>query len=94
MKFSKEDIYNALVESGLEVLFDDRQERPGVMLKDVELVGIPHIFIIGDRSMDEGNFEYKNRRTGVKEAIVMDAALEHIKAQLTRKFDQSVIHTY
>ncbi|WP_417227838.1 proline--tRNA ligase [Amphritea sp.] len=94
IKKAAEALYGELTAMGIEVLFDDRQERPGVMLKDVELVGIPHIFIIGDRSMDEGNFEYKNRRTGVKEAIVMDAALEHIKAQLTRKFDQSVIHTY
>ncbi|MGB2147927.1 MAG: His/Gly/Thr/Pro-type tRNA ligase C-terminal domain-containing protein, partial [Vibrio toranzoniae] len=59
-----------------------RKERPGVMFKDIELVGIPHTIVIGDRSMDEGNFEYKNRRTGDKEVIAMDTVIEHLKAQL------------
>jgi prolyl-tRNA synthetase len=67
---------------GIEVLFDDRKERPGVMFSDIELIGIPHTIVIGDRSMKEGNFEYKNRREGTKEAIAMTDIIEHVKSQL------------
>ncbi|MFA0228638.1 His/Gly/Thr/Pro-type tRNA ligase C-terminal domain-containing protein, partial [Vibrio sp. 10N.261.45.A7] len=82
VKEAAEKLYAELTAMGIEVLFDDRKERPGVMFKDIELVGIPHTIVIGDRSMDEGNFEYKNRRTGDKEAIAMDTVIEHLKAQL------------
>lgn len=59
VKEAAEKLYAELTAMGIEVLFDDRKERPGVMFKDIELVGIPHTIVIGDRSMDEGNFEYK-----------------------------------
>ncbi|MEZ9722271.1 proline--tRNA ligase [Vibrio splendidus] len=84
VKEAAEKLYAELTAMGIEVLFDDRKERPGVMFKDIELVGIPHTIVIGDRSMDEGNFEYKNRRTGDKEAIAMDTVIEHLKAQLAK----------
>ena len=77
-----EKLYAELSAAGIEVLFDDRKERPGVMFSDMELIGVPHTIIIGDRSMDEGNFEYKHRRTGEKSAIAMDGAVEFIKSQL------------
>jgi prolyl-tRNA synthetase len=82
VKEAAEKLYAELTAMGIEVLFDDRKERPGVMFKDIELVGIPHTIVIGDRSMDEGNYEYKNRRTGDKEVIAMDTVIEHVKAQL------------
>jgi len=82
VKEAAEKLYAELTAAGIEVLFDDRKERPGVMFKDIELVGIPHTIVIGDRSMDEGNFEYKNRRAGEKSAIAMDNIVEHVKAQL------------
>ncbi|MCU8484081.1 His/Gly/Thr/Pro-type tRNA ligase C-terminal domain-containing protein, partial [Vibrio vulnificus] len=71
-----------LTAMGIEVLFDDRKERPGVMFSDMELIGIPHTIVIGDRSMDEGHFEYKNRRSGEKTPVAMADIVEHIKAQL------------
>lgn len=77
-----EKLYAELSELGIEVLFDDRKERPGVMFSDMELIGVPHTIIIGDRSMDEGNFEYKNRKTGEKTPVAMDSIIEHIKAQI------------
>ena len=77
-----EKLYAELTAAGIEVLFDDRKERPGVMFSDMELIGVPHTVIIGDRSMDEGNFEYKNRRSGEKSPVAMDQIVEHIKAQL------------
>ncbi|WP_038173990.1 MULTISPECIES: proline--tRNA ligase [Vibrio] len=75
-------LYDELTAMGIEVLFDDRKERPGVMFSDMELLGVPHTVIIGDRSMKEGNFEYKNRRNGEKSAVPMTDIVEHIKAQL------------
>ncbi|MGR5119692.1 proline--tRNA ligase [Vibrio astriarenae] len=83
VKEAAEKLYAELTAKGIEVLFDDRKERPGVMFSDMELVGIPHTIVIGDRSMKEGNFEYKNRRTGDKTAIAMADIVEHVKAQLS-----------
>ncbi|MBR9874412.1 proline--tRNA ligase [Vibrio sp. J1-1] len=82
VKEAAEKLYAELTAMGIEVLFDDRKERPGVMFSDMELVGVPHTVIIGDRSMKEGNFEYKNRRSGEKTAVAMADIVEHIKAQL------------
>ncbi|GLT15551.1 proline--tRNA ligase [Vibrio algivorus] len=82
VKEAAEKLYSELTSIGIEVLFDDRKERPGVMFKDIELIGIPHTVVIGDRSMDEGNFEYKDRKNGDKVAIAMDNIVEHLKAQI------------
>jgi prolyl-tRNA synthetase len=73
-----ESIYAKANEAGIDVLFDDRKERPGVMFADAELLGIPHVIVIGDRSLDKGVVEYKNRRTGEKVEVAIDAILEHI----------------
>ena len=82
VKEAAEKLYAELTAMGMEVLFDDRRERPGVMFSDMELIGIPHTIVIGDRSMKEGNFEYKNRRSGEKTAVAMADIVEHVKAQL------------
>ncbi|MDF4819054.1 proline--tRNA ligase [Vibrio parahaemolyticus] len=82
VKEEAEKLYAELTAMGIEVLFDDRKERPGVMFSDIELIGIPHTIVIGDRSMDEGNFEYKNRRTGEKTPVAMADIVEHVKSQL------------
>ncbi|MGL6261077.1 proline--tRNA ligase [Vibrio sp. WXL210] len=83
VKAAAEKLYAELTAMGIEVLFDDRKERPGVMFSDMELVGVPHTIVIGDRSMKEGNFEYKNRRSGEKTAVAMADIVEHVKAQLS-----------
>ncbi|MGF1809849.1 proline--tRNA ligase [Vibrio alginolyticus] len=82
VKEAAQKLYAELTAMGIEVLFDDRKERPGVMFSDMELIGVPHTIIIGDRSMKEGNFEYKNRATGEKTAVAMTDIVEHVKAQL------------
>ncbi|MFV8448624.1 proline--tRNA ligase [Vibrio campbellii] len=82
VKEAAEKLYAEMTAMGIEVLFDDRKERPGVMFSDMELIGIPHTIVIGDRSMKEGNFEYKNRRSGEKTAVAMADIVEHVKAQL------------
>lgn len=79
VKEHAEDLYQKLVDAGVEVLFDDRKERAGVMFADMELVGLPHVIVIGDRNIDAGVFEYKNRRTGEKQEIPFDKIVDFIK---------------
>ena len=59
-----EKLYHDLRAKNIDVLFDDRNERLGVMFADMELIGIPKQIIIGDRGLDAGTVEYKNRKTG------------------------------
>ncbi|KMT66844.1 proline--tRNA ligase [Catenovulum maritimum] len=77
------NLYQELQQAGCEVLFDDRKERPGVMFNDIELVGIPHVIVIGERNLDEGVVEYKNRQTGDKETIKIDEVVNFIQSKLT-----------
>ncbi|MEM5497983.1 proline--tRNA ligase [Paraglaciecola mesophila] len=73
-----EDLYAQLKAAGVEVLFDDRKERPGVMFNDMELVGVPHTIVIGERNLDEQKVEYKNRRSGEKQLIDIPQLAEFI----------------
>ncbi|MGF1769800.1 proline--tRNA ligase [Enterovibrio makurazakiensis] len=83
VKEAAEKLYADLTAAGIEVLFDDRKERPGVMFSDMELMGVPHTIIIGDRSMDNGVFEYKHRRDGGdKLPVEIENMVEFIKAKL------------
>lgn len=75
-----EKLYADLQAAGIEVLMDDRKERPGVMFADMELIGLPHVIVIGDRNIDEGVFEYKNRRTGEKQNIPFDQIMTFLSA--------------
>ncbi|MBW0282120.1 proline--tRNA ligase [Shewanella xiamenensis] len=74
-----EQLYKDLSAAGIDVLLDDRKERPGVMFADMELIGIPHIVVIGDRNIDAGVFEYKNRRTGEKQDVPFDQIVDFLK---------------
>ena len=74
-----EKLYADLQALGIEVLFDDRKERPGVMFADAELIGIPHTIVIGERNLDNGEVEYKHRAGGDKELIKVDDIVEFIK---------------
>ncbi len=77
-----EQLYQQLTAAGIEVLFDDRKERPGVMFADMELVGVPHHIIIGERNLDERKVEYKNRRSGDKAMLELDAVLVELQQRL------------
>jgi prolyl-tRNA synthetase len=61
VRIAAESLYQKLTKAGFEVLFDDRNERPGVMFADMELIGIPHRLVIGKKSLDNGTIEYKGR---------------------------------
>ncbi|TRY31242.1 proline--tRNA ligase [Aliiglaciecola sp. M165] len=74
-----EKMYDELIAAGIDVLFDDRKERPGVMFNDMELVGVPHTIVIGERNLDENKVEYKNRRSGEKQLLDIDGILEWVK---------------
>ncbi len=76
-----EKLYAELTAAGIEVLFDDRKERPGVMFADHELIGIPHTIVIGDRGIDEGKVEYKVRKTGEKSELAIDEVVDYFKAK-------------
>ncbi len=82
VKNASEKLYNELEALGVEVLYDDRDERAGVMFSDMELIGIPHVITIGAKGLAQGIIEYKNRRSGEKESIAADQILENIKAKL------------
>jgi prolyl-tRNA synthetase len=57
-----DSIYRVLTEAGFEVLLDDRDERPGVIFTDMELIGLPHRIVVGERGLKEGLIEYQGRR--------------------------------
>ena len=72
VKETAEALYESLNKAGIEVLFDDRKERPGVMFADHELMGTPLLLIIGERNLDAQQVELKNRITGEKSLIAID----------------------
>ncbi|MFQ1006329.1 proline--tRNA ligase [Gilliamella sp. CG22] len=77
-----EKLYADLQSAGIEVLFDDRKERPGVMFADAELIGIPHTFVIGERNLENGEVEYKHRAGGEKSLVKIDELMTFIKKRL------------
>ncbi|MEO2279470.1 proline--tRNA ligase [Pseudoalteromonas pernae] len=77
-----ERIYSELQKAGVDVLFDDRKERPGVMFNDMELLGVPYTLVIGERNLDNNEVELKNRRTGEKLMLDIDSAVAAIVEQL------------
>ncbi|MEI7208870.1 proline--tRNA ligase [Pectobacterium carotovorum] len=79
-----EEIYQQLRAKGIEVLLDDRKERPGVMFADMELIGVPHTIVIGDRNLDSEEIEYKNRRGGEKQMIKTSEIIDFLLANIVR----------
>ena len=77
-----EKLYAELTEAGVEVLYDDRNVRPGVMFNDMELIGIPHRVVIGERGLDQGLLEYRKRTATENEDIPLEGALENILDRL------------
>lgn len=64
-----EELYQKLKTAGFEVLLDDREERPGAMFADAELIGIPHRIVVSERGLDAGTLEYKGRRDAQSQQI-------------------------
>jgi prolyl-tRNA synthetase len=77
-------LYQRFREAGVDVLLDDRNERPGVKFADMELMGIPHRLVVGDRALAEGNLEYKGRRDAEPTMIPASAAFTDVLGRLHR----------
>ncbi|QMV50556.1 proline--tRNA ligase [Ewingella americana] len=84
VKEAAETLYETLRAKGIDVILDDRKERPGVMFADMELIGVPYQVVIGDRNLDAEELEYKNRRTGEKLMIKQSDIVEHLLSQIAR----------
>ncbi|EKT58267.1 proline--tRNA ligase [Providencia burhodogranariea] len=77
-----EKLYADLKAQGIEVIFDDRKERPGVMFADMELIGVPYTIVIGDRNLDSNQVEYKARRSDEKSLVGLDNVVSFLKEKL------------
>jgi prolyl-tRNA synthetase len=77
-----EQLYNELAAAGVDVLLDDRDERPGVMFAEMELIGIPHRITVGDRGLKDGKVEYVSRRSLQTTPVAVDEAYGFLRAQL------------
>jgi len=71
-----------LTAAGFDLLVDDRNERPGVMFADMDLIGIPHRLVVGERSLERGCVEYRNRRTGESEDIPTGELISELKIKV------------
>ena len=84
VKAAADTLYAELLAAGVDVMLDDRNERPGAMFADWELIGVPHRVTIGDRALKEGQVEYQHRRdaaaTKVAVAEVRDMLLAKVQA--------------
>ncbi len=81
-----EKLYEDLLAVGIEVLLDDRNVRPGVMFNDMELIGIPHRVVIGERGLDEGILEYRKRTDTENGELPLDSAVEALLQRLGQGF--------
>ncbi len=82
VKAEIDKLYDALVAAGVDVILDDRGERPGAMFADWELIGVPHRVVIGDRGLKDGQIEYQGRRDTAATPVPLADALAFIKGKL------------
>jgi len=75
-------LYGELAAAGIEVLLDDRDARPGFMFADMELIGIPHRVVIGDKGLDDGTVEYKGRRDAETTFVPLDEIVSFLFQRL------------
>ena len=83
VKEESDRLHDVLLAAGIDVILDDRGERPGVMFADWELIGVPHRVVIGDRGLKEGKLEYQGRRDAVATAVPLDEMTAFVKNQMT-----------
>jgi prolyl-tRNA synthetase len=83
-----EPLYEALQAEGIEVVLDDRDVRPGVKFADIELLGIPHRIVVGERGLADGVLEYRSRRATDNEALPLEGAAAAIAARVREGIDR------
>jgi prolyl-tRNA synthetase len=77
-----EALYAELQAAGFEVLFDDREERPGVLFNDADLIGIPHRLVVGEKGLDKGVYEYKARTAEAAEDAPVDGVVDYLRGRM------------
>ena len=82
VKTEIDKLYDALLAAGVDVILDDRGERPGAMFADWELIGVPHRIVIGDRGLKDGQIEYQGRRDTAATSVPLADALDFVKGKL------------
>ena len=82
VKNAVESLYMELQQAGVEVLLDDRDERPGVMFADMELIGIPHRIVVGERSLKEGQIEYQGRLDQQAQSLPIQNVVNYLKSTI------------
>jgi prolyl-tRNA synthetase len=82
VKAETDKLYAALQQAGVDVIVDDRGERPGAMFADWELIGVPHRVVIGERGLKEGNLEYQGRRDSGATTVPVDTMVGFVTAKL------------
>ena len=82
VKAAADALYAELKAAGIDVLLDDRNERPGVMFADMELIGVPHRLVIGERGLKEGQVEYKGRQDAEATLIGQADTVAFVRDQL------------
>ncbi|WP_299537566.1 proline--tRNA ligase [uncultured Herbaspirillum sp.] len=82
VKTEIDKLYAQLTEAGVDVVLDDRGERPGAMFADWELIGVPHRIVVGDRGLKDGNVEYQGRRDTEATQVPLAEALTFIRGKL------------
>ena len=82
LREAAEELYQRLRKAGIDVLFDDRKERAGVMFADMDLIGIPHRLVLGERGLDKGELEYKHRRDKEAQPVALDAVVDFLRDKL------------
>ncbi len=81
---ASEKLYNDLKAAGYDVLMDDRNDRPGFKFADLELIGIPHRLVVGERGLKEGQLEYKGRRDENNTMIAQDTVLDFLQEKFQK----------
>ena len=82
VKAAADKLYGELMAAGVDVMLDDRNERPGAMFADWELIGVPHRVTIGDRGLKDGQLEYQHRRDAASTKVDAASALDFLKGKL------------
>ena len=82
VKAETEKLYAAMLAAGIDVILDDRGERPGAMFADWELIGVPHRVVIGDRGLKDGKLEYVGRRDAEATIVPLDEMLAFVQSKL------------
>jgi prolyl-tRNA synthetase len=90
LREAAEQLYADLLAAGLEVLFDDRPLRAGVMFADADLIGIPHRLVLGERGLDRGLVEYKTRQQESSTEFPLSEVVTHLRQRIAAELSLSV----